>query len=102
MTLMFSMIALAGIKIILCGGMDRRETLIVATALGIGLGVSYDPQIFRVLPDSVYVLFENPICAGGVTAIILNLLIPHVKKYGQEDELEELIKPVTENFTQAK
>lgn len=102
MTLMFSMIALAGIKIILCGGMDRRETLIVATALGIGLGVSYDPQIFRVLPDSVYVLFENPICAGGVTAIILNLLIPHVRKHGQEDELEELIKPVTENFTQAK
>lgn len=76
MTLMFSMIAIAGIRIIISNGLRRRETLIVATSLGLGLGVSYDPAIFQVLPASLYVLVENPICAGGLTAIVLNLLIP--------------------------
>ncbi|EHM51599.1 MAG: purine permease [Yokenella regensburgei] len=76
MTLMFSMIAIAGIRIIITNGLKRRETLIVATSLGLGLGVSYDPALFQALPASIYVLVENPICAGGLTAIILNLLIP--------------------------
>ncbi|MHA7847386.1 nucleobase:cation symporter-2 family protein [Serratia sp. D1N4] len=76
MTLMFSMIAIAGIRIIISNGLNRRETIIVATSLGLGLGVSYDPEVFRVLPASIYVLVENPICAGGLTAIFLNLLIP--------------------------
>ena len=82
MTLMFSMIAIAGIRIIITNGLKRRETLIVATSLGLGLGVSYDPAIFQMLPASIYVLVEIPICAGGLTAILLNLLIP----LGQKDE----------------
>ena len=76
------MIAIAGIRIIITNGLKRRETLIVATSLGLGLGVSYDPAIFQVLPASIYVLVENPICAGGLTAILLNLLIP----LGQKEE----------------
>ena len=76
MTLMFSMIAIAGIRIIITNGLKRRDTLIVATSLGLGLGVSYDPEIFKILPASIYVLVENPICAGGLTAIILNLILP--------------------------
>ncbi|MGD3056837.1 solute carrier family 23 protein, partial [Escherichia coli] len=62
MTLMFSMIAIAGIRIIITNGLKRRETLIVATSLGLGLGVSYDPEIFKILPASIYVLVENTIC----------------------------------------
>lgn len=80
MTLMFSMIAIAGIRIIITHGLNRRETVIVATSLGLGLGVSYDPELFRVLPQALFVLVENPICVGGITAIILNLLIPQIKQ----------------------
>ncbi|MGL9632181.1 xanthine/proton symporter XanQ, partial [Escherichia coli] len=76
MTLMFSMIAIAGLRIIITNGLKRRETLIVATSLGLGLGVSYDPEIFKILPASIYVLVENPICAGGLTAILLNIILP--------------------------
>lgn len=75
MTLMFSIIAIAGIRIIITNGLKRRETLIVATSLGLGLGVSYDPEIFKILPASIYVLVENPICAGGLTAILLNIIL---------------------------
>ncbi|HCM64453.1 MAG TPA: xanthine permease XanP [Morganella sp. (in: Bacteria)] len=89
MTLMFSMIAIAGIRIILSNGLRRRETLIVATSLGLGLGVSYDPAVFHVLPPSLYALAENPICIGGITAIILNLIIP-VSKEAEPDDVEEI------------
>ncbi|WP_394815458.1 nucleobase:cation symporter-2 family protein [Escherichia albertii] len=85
MTLMFSMIAMAGIRIIITNGLKRRETLIVATSLGLGLGVSYDPEIFKILPASIYVLVENPICAGGLTAIVLNIILPG--GYRQENVL---------------
>jgi len=92
MTLMFSMIAIAGIRIIITNGLKRRETLIVATSLGLGLGVSYDPEIFKILPASIYVLVENPICAGGLTAIALNLLIPIRREAPDTDasQVEEL------------
>ena len=85
MTLMFSMIAIAGIRIIITNGLKRRETLIVATSLGLGLGVSYDPEIFKILPASIYVLVENPIGAGGLTAILLNIILPG--GYRQENVL---------------
>ncbi|WP_368889566.1 nucleobase:cation symporter-2 family protein [Morganella morganii] len=91
MTLMFSMIAIAGIRIILSNGLRRRETLIVATSLGLGLGVSYDPAVFHVLPTSLYALAENPICMGGVTAIILNLIIP-ISKEKEQDDIEESVR----------
>ncbi|MFQ1786242.1 nucleobase:cation symporter-2 family protein [Aeromonas veronii] len=79
MVIMFSMIAIAGGRII-SHGFDRRETLIVATSLGLGLGVSYDPNVFKVLPAGIYMLVENPICAGGITAIIMNLVLPQSRK----------------------
>ncbi len=91
MTLMFSMIAIAGIRIILSNGLRRRETLIVATSLGLGLGVSYDLAVFHVLPTSLYALAENPICMGGVTAIILNLIIP-ISKETEPDDIEESVR----------
>ena len=91
MTLMFSMIAIAGLRIIISNGLRRRETLIVATSLGLGLGVSYDPAVFHVLPTSLYALAENPICMGGVTAIILNLIIP-ISKETEPDDIEESVR----------
>ena len=53
--------------------------------LGLGLGISYDPEIFKILPASIYVLVENPICAGGLTAILLNIILPG--GYRQENVL---------------
>lgn len=52
---------------------------VVATAAAI------DPEIFKILPASIYVLVENPICAGGLTAILLNIILPG--GYRQENVL---------------
>lgn len=64
---------------------DSSKINAVATSLGLGLGVSYDPEIFKILPASIYVLVENPICAGGLTAILLNIILPG--GYRQENVL---------------
>ena len=80
MVIMFSMIAIAVVASSSATASIGGETLIVATSLGLGLGVSYDPNVFKVLPAGIYMLVENPICAGGITAIIMNLVLPQSRK----------------------
>ncbi|NLP31740.1 MAG: xanthine permease, partial [Oligella ureolytica] len=57
----------------------RREAIICATSVGLGLGVAFEPEIFNQLP----LLFQNPICMGGITAVVLNLILP-------QDEQEQV------------
>lgn len=72
MVLMFGLIAIAGIRIIMSAGIRRREAIICATAVGLGLGVAFEPDVFAQLP----ILFQNPICMGGIVAVVLNLILP--------------------------
>lgn len=76
--LMFAVISLAGIRIILSNphGLSRRETLIVATSMGLGLGIAYEPNVFHVMPAAVSMLLENPISVSGIVAIIMNVCLP--------------------------
>ena len=72
MVLMFGLIAIAGIRIIMSAGIRRREAIICATSVGLGLGVAFEPAVFAQLP----ILFQNPICMGGLAAVALNLILP--------------------------
>ncbi len=72
MVLMFGLIAIAGVRIIMTHGINRREAVIAATAVGVGLGVAFEPEVFKLLPE----VFRNPIAAGGITAVVLNLVLP--------------------------
>ncbi len=76
MVLMFGLIAIAGVRIIMTHGINRREAVIAATAVGIGLGVAFEPEVFKVLPE----VFRNAIAAGGITAVVLNLILPRDKQ----------------------
>lgn len=73
MVLMFGLIAIAGVRIIMTHGINRREAVIAATAVGVGLGVAFEPDVFKLLPE----VFRNAIAAGGITAVVLNLVLPH-------------------------
>mgnify|MGYP003621537313 CR=1 FL=1 len=75
MVLMFGLIAIAGVRIIMTHGITRREAVIAATSVGIGLGVAFEPEVFKLLPE----VFRNAIAAGGITAVVLNLILPHDK-----------------------
>ena len=75
MVAMFGMVVAAGIKMLSQVDLSSQENLlIIACSCGIGLGVSVVPEMFANLPDTLKILTENGIVAGGVTAIGLNLL----------------------------
>ena len=72
--LMFGLVAVAGIRLLLNAGLGQREGVIVALSLGIGLGLPSQPGILDSLPSFAKSLLESGISAGGLTALVLNLL----------------------------
>ncbi|RMH58840.1 MAG: purine permease [Candidatus Hydrogenedentota bacterium] len=73
---LFGIIAAAGIRILLGTKLTHRDMLVIAGALGTGLGVSFFPEIFDHLPDFARNLFSSGIATGGSVAILLNLVFP--------------------------
>jgi xanthine permease XanP len=53
--------------------------MIIALSLAVGLGVSQQPLILQFAPDWVKNLLSSGIAAGGITAIVLNLIFPPEK-----------------------
>ncbi len=73
---MFGTIATAGVRILASEPLDRRRTLIIATSLGLGLGVMMVPDVFSKAPELIQNLFGSAITTAGLTAIVMVLLIP--------------------------
>ncbi|MEA2023432.1 MAG: nucleobase:cation symporter-2 family protein [Actinomycetota bacterium] len=74
--IMFGTVAAAGIKIISTGDVGRREMLILAVSLGLGLGVQFVPDVLVAMPETVQTIFSSPITTGGLTALVMNIVIP--------------------------
>jgi xanthine permease XanP len=73
---MFGSIAVAGLNIVASTGLDRRSIILVAISLALGLGVVYHPEIFDDKPVLIKNIFSSGISTGGLTAIMLNILLP--------------------------
>lgn len=78
--IMFGSVATAGIKIISSIEIGRRETLILATSLGLGLGVTFAPDLLSDMPILIKNIFGSGISAGGICALVLNILLPGERK----------------------
>ncbi|WJH35598.1 purine permease [Paenibacillus sp. CC-CFT747] len=75
MIALFGMVMSSGIKMLGAIDLNRHENLlIIACSVGMGLGVTAVPDLFKELPAGVQILTNNGIVAGSVTAIVLNLL----------------------------
>jgi xanthine permease XanP len=74
--LLFGLVAVSGLRLILSAGLGQREAVIVALALGVGLGLPTQPGLVAKFPEVIRMVFESGISAGGITAIALNLLWP--------------------------
>ena len=74
--IMFGTVAAAGIKIIASSVINRRGMLIMAISLGTGLGVVFVPQILSHFPEIIQKIFGSAITTGGLTAILLNIVLP--------------------------
>lgn len=73
---MFGTVAVAGIKILSCVNLTKRNSVILAVALGLGLGVTFVPEILEASPPLIKSLFASGISTGGITALLLNLILP--------------------------
>ena len=74
---MFGTVAAAGVNIIASmGRLGRREILIIAVSLGIGLGLAFVPEVLSQTPKAIQQIFGSAITSGGLSALILNLVLP--------------------------
>ncbi|WP_456026477.1 uracil-xanthine permease family protein [Pseudomonas capeferrum] len=76
---MFGSVAAAGVRILAQAPLDRRSMLIIATSFGVGLGIAAQPDLLHFMPSLVRNLFDSAITSGGLTAIVLCLLLPETK-----------------------
>ncbi|MGF0242040.1 uracil-xanthine permease family protein [Rhodococcus sp. IEGM1300] len=76
---MFGSVAAAGVRILAQAPLDRRSMLIIATSFGVGLGIAAQPGLLHLLPKLAQNLFDSAITSGGLTAILMCLLLPESK-----------------------
>lgn len=85
-TIMFAMVAVAGLKIIVSGGLSVRNQFILAVTLAAGLGIEVAPEAFvrivgraeagGILLGSLAALLRSGLAVGAITATALNLVLP--------------------------
>ncbi|MGG1574121.1 nucleobase:cation symporter-2 family protein [Fictibacillus sp. NRS-1165] len=81
MVAMFGMVVASGIKMLSDVDFGKQENLlIIACSVGLGLGVTVEPDLFAKLPQAVRILTDNGIVAGSLTAIVLNLVFNAERK----------------------
>jgi NCS2 family nucleobase:cation symporter-2 len=73
---MFGMVVAAGISMLSDVRWNRRNMVIFAVALSLGLGLQLEPQALQHLPDSVRILATSGILPAALIAIVLNLVLP--------------------------
>ena len=73
--LMFGTVAAAGIRIVSSQEIGRKETLVLAVSLSLGLGVELMPDVLKQAPEAIRSIFSSGITTGGLTAIIANIVI---------------------------
>ena len=73
---MFGMVISAGLKMLVDINMNRRNMIIIAVSLSVGLGLQTVPQALQHLPASVSMLLSTGLLPVAVISIALNALMP--------------------------
>jgi xanthine permease XanP len=84
-TLLFGLVSVSGLRLIMKNGLGHREGLIVALSLGVGLGAASQPAWVHSLPAIVQTFLESSVSAGGMTALLLNVILPPSKSRAVPD-----------------
>ncbi|KUK12331.1 MAG: Uracil-xanthine permease [Moorella sp. 60_41] len=75
--IMFAMIATSGIVLISQAELNRRNLLVIAVALGTGMGLGSVPDALKYFPEGVKLIFGGSgIVVACLVALILNLILP--------------------------
>lgn len=74
--IMFGMVTASGVRMLADVNWDRRNMVIFAISLSIGLGLQLAPEAMQHLPDTVRVLMTSGLFPAAVLSIVLNLVLP--------------------------
>ncbi len=73
---MFGMVAAAGISMLSDVDWNKRNLVIFAVSLSIGLGLQLEPSALQHLPATAKILLTSGLLPAAFLAIILNLILP--------------------------
>ena len=73
---MFGMVVAAGVSMLSDVNWNRRNMVIFAIALSLGLGLQLEPGALQYLPSTLKVLATSGILPAALIAIVLNLILP--------------------------
>ncbi|MAN14969.1 MAG: uracil permease [Dinoroseobacter sp.] len=73
---MFGMVVAAGISMLSDVDWNRRNMVIFAISLSIGLGLQLEPGALQHLPQTASVLLTSGLLPAALIAIVLNLILP--------------------------
>lgn len=82
---MFGTIAAAGIRTLSTVEINNRNLLIIATSIGLGLGVTFRPDFIANLPEGLRMIFASGISTGTIVALVLNKVLKEDKKVIEEN-----------------
>ncbi|NGM67975.1 purine permease [Natronolimnobius sp. AArcel1] len=75
--LMAGMVAASGVRLIITNAsLDRRNMVIVAVSLGLGLGIATTPEALSGLPSDAELFFGQPVIVTALSALLLNTFVP--------------------------
>jgi xanthine permease XanQ len=97
LVVLFGTIATSGIRILAEHGVNRRESIVIATSIGVGLVTMSAPEIFVNMPSFFQIFFHSPVVSGGVTAMIVHQILPK-DPARTEDEDDDEEEPLQEFF----
>nr|WP_067290601.1 nucleobase:cation symporter-2 family protein [Marinobacterium profundum] len=87
--IMFGTVATAGVKILAQCELNRRNMLIVAVSIGLGLGVAAVPEVLQELPKTLQNIIGSPVSIGAFSAIILSLFLPDESAQHADEDLPD-------------
>ena len=73
---MFGMVVAAGISMLSDVNWNRRNMVIFAISLSVGLGLQLEPGAVQHLPDTVRILMTSGLLPAALISMVLNLLLP--------------------------
>lgn len=73
---MFGMVVAAGVSMLSDVNWNRRNMVIFAISLSIGLGLQLEPKAAQYLPDTMRILMTSGLLPAAVISIVLNLVLP--------------------------
>lgn len=72
---MFGTVAASGIQTLSKVKLTNRNLLIIATSIGMGLGVTFRPDFVAQLSEGLKMIFASGISTGTIVALVLNLVL---------------------------